>query len=404
MPNFKYKIRDKFGKLVTGTTTAENESAAVGALKEMGYIPISVTEIKSLAPQSVLTRFNRVHPSELLAFTRQFHSMEKSGIPILSSLEALAQETKNKYFSFVISEMARDVREGSSFSATLEKHKDIFDPVYTGMVKAAESAGKLDEIFGRLNELVEHEIAINAQIKSVTRYPKIVLGSLLIGFLILVTFVVPRFATIYGQFNAPLPLPTRILIGTYEAIKNYWYIFLLAGSGLVYAFMHYINSVSGRKKWDMFKIKVPVFGKIILMLIMARFARVTALLIKSGVPILELLELSAVTVGNVVIAKAIMDIKDSVNQGKGLSAPMRASNLFPATIIQMVTVGEQSGRVDELLMSVADYYESESNYTIKNLITYIEPTLLFILAIMVLIMALGIYMPMWNLMKVVKPA
>jgi type II secretory pathway component PulF len=390
--------------LVTGATTADTQEDAVRTIKDMGYTPISIQETRAVIPNVMFNWFKRVKPTELLAFTRQFYSMEKSGIPILASLESLAQEIKNKYFSLVLNQIVHDIKGGSSLSSALSKHGNVFDSIYIGMIKAAEGAGKIDEVLGRLTELIEHEIEIDAQIKAVTRYPKIVLAVLCVGFLILVTFVIPKFAAIYGQFNTPLPLPTRILIGTYAVLKKYWYLFIIVFAGIIYGFISYIKTKKGREKWDMFKIRVPVFGKIILMLVMSRFSRITALLIKSGVPILELLELSSAAVGNVVISKAVIDIRDSVNQGKGMSSPMKASGLFPSTIIQMVAIGEQSGRVDELLMSVSDYYDRESNYIVKNLITYIEPILICVLAIMVLIMVLGIYMPMWNLIKVYQPS
>jgi MSHA biogenesis protein MshG len=226
---------------------------------------------------------------------------------------------------------------------------------------------------------------------------------LCLAFLILVAFVIPRFAGVYGAFNAALPLPTRMLIGLNLAIRKFWYLFIIFIVAAAIIFKRFIRSSFGRPAWDNFKLKMPVFGPLVTMITMSRFARVTAVLMKSGVPILEILGLVSDTTPNIIIKRAIQNIKESVNQGKGISEPMKASSLFPPVVVQMVATGEQTGKVDELLLSVADYYDRESGYMIKNLTTYIEPILIFVLAVMVLIMALGIFMPMWNLIKVFKP-
>ncbi|MBM3252430.1 MAG: type II secretion system F family protein, partial [Candidatus Omnitrophica bacterium] len=271
------------------------------------------------------------------------------------------------------------------------------------MIKAAETGGMMEEVLRRLSDLIEQEIDTRARIKAATRYPMIAFFVLCVGFLIVVTFVIPRFATVYGQFNTLLPLPTRILIAINIAIKKFWYLFILGFAAAIFGFLRFINSKIGQPLWDNFKLKVPIFGPLIQMLVMSRFARVTAILLKSGVPILEVLDLVSSASGNIIIARAIENIKASVNQGKGMSEPMKVSNLFSPIVVQMVSIGEQTGKVDELLLSVADYYDRESSYMIKNLTTYIEPILIFVLAAMVLLMALGIFMPMWNLIRVFKP-
>jgi type II secretory pathway component PulF len=310
---------------------------------------------------------------------------------------------KNQYFKLVIEEISRDIRGGISFSEALKKHTGVFDEVYVNMIKAAEAGGLMVEILARLTELIEQEIDTRARIKSATRYPMIAFFVLCVGFLIVVAFVIPRFASVYSQFNATLPLPTRILIGLNLAVQKFWYLFILIIAALIFGFRRFVNSNTGRPVWDNFKLKVPVIGPLVEMLVMSRFARVTAVLLKSGVPILEVLSLVSGSTGNIIISRAIENIKKSVVQGKGMSEPMKVSNLFSPIVVQMVYIGEQSGKVDELLLSVADYYDRESGYMIKNLTTYIEPILIFVLATMVLMMALGIFMPMWNLIRVFKP-
>lgn len=404
MANFKYKARDKFAKLVTGTTDAVTKEEAVKKLQEMNYVIIGINEIREFAAKDLLSKFKRVKLEELSTFTRQLYSMQKAGLPLLSGLESIGEQTENRYFRAVISEIARDIRGGLSFSAAIKKHPGVFDDIYINMIKAAESGGLLVGILGRLTELIEQDIDNRSRIMAATRYPLLAFFVLCIGFLIIVTFVIPRFAIIYSQFNTALPLPTRILITISIALRKFWFFAILAVVGIIFGFMRFIHSEMGRPIWDNFKLKFPVFGPLVTMLVMSRFARVTAVLMKSGVPILEILDLVANTSGNIIIRRAIENIRASVNQGKGMSGPMKICGLFPPIVVNMVATGEQTGRIDELLLSVADYYDRESGYMIKNLTTYIEPILIFVLAVMVLIMALAIFLPMWNLIKLFRPA
>lgn len=404
MPNFKYKARDKFAKLVTGTTDAVTKDEAVKKLQEMNYVIIGINEIRKFPAKDLLSKFKRVKLEELSTFTRQLYSMQKAGLPLLSGLESIAEQTGNRYFRAVIDEIARDIRGGLSFSAAIKKHPGVFDDIYVNMIKAAESGGLLVGILGRLTELIEQEIDNRSRIMAATRYPLLAFLVLCIGFLIIVTFVIPRFAIIYSQFNTALPLPTRILITISIVLRKFWFFAIFAVVGIIFAFIRFIHSEMGRPIWDNFKLKLPVFGPLVTMLVMSRFARVTAVLMKSGVPILEILDLVANTSGNIIIRRAIENIRASVNQGKGMSGPMKVCGLFPPIVVNMVATGEQTGRIDELLLSVADYYDRESGYMIKNLTTYIEPILIFVLAVMVMIMALAIFLPMWNLIKLFRPA
>ncbi|MCX5713044.1 MAG: type II secretion system F family protein, partial [Candidatus Omnitrophica bacterium] len=381
MPNFKYKARDKFARAVSGEVVADDSAQAARKLQEMGYVPVFIDEVRFLRGASILDKFQRVSLYELSGFTRQLYALQKAGLPLLSSLTALSAQAKNTFFKKVIDDISRDIRGGLSFSEALRKYPRVFDNIYISMVHAAESGGNLANILERLATLIEQDMDTKNRIKGATRYPMIAFFVLCLGFTIVVTFVIPRFAMVYSHFNALLPLPTRILIAINVAIQHYWYIFLIIVTGLVIGFIQFLKTPFGRSIWDNIRLKVPVFGPLVTMLTMSRFTRITAILMKSGVPILEVLELSARTSGNVIIARAILNIKESVSQGKGISEPMKVSGLFPEAVVQMVAVGEQTGKVDELLLSVADYYDLESGYMIKNLTTYIEPILIFILAL-----------------------
>lgn len=402
--HFKYRARDKFAKLINGSILADNQQEAVKKLQEMGYVVLDITQGSEFASENIFNKFRGVSLEELSVFTRQLYSLQKAGLPLLLGLEAIHQQAENRYFKKIIGEIIRDIKGGLSLSASLKEHKRVFDDIYVNMIKAAEAGGLMEGILERLCNLLEQEIDTRSRIRASTRYPAIAFFALCLAFLILVTFVIPRFASLYGQFNAALPLPTRILIALNLAIRKFWYLFILGLGASVFGFLRFINSRCGRPVWDNFRLKVPVFGRLVTMLTMSRFARVTAVLMKSGVPILEILDLVSNTTGNIIVKRAILGIKESVNRGNGISEPMKLTNLFPPVVVQMVAVGEQTGRVDELLLEVADYYDRESGYMIKNLTTYIEPILIFFLGATVLIMALGIFMPMWDLIKIFRPS
>lgn len=402
MSKFIYKVRDKFGKLHSGTLALEKgtKDDAARRLREMGYVPVSISEGQEAVRIKGMERFKRVTLQELNNFTRQLYSLQKAGVPLLASLESIAKQTKNTYFRTTIEEVALDIKKGTFFGEAVARQAKVFGDFYISMVKAAETGGALQEILERLCSIIEQEIDAQQRIKAATRYPIIAFFALCIAFTIVITFVIPRFAALYRQFDAPLPLPTQILIGLSLGMRRYWYLILLLLGGAVFAFKYFIKTKSGRQLWDKLKLRIPIFGQLISMFIMSRFARVTAILMKSGVPILEVLGLVSRTSGNSIVSKAILDIRESVNQGKGMVEPMKVTELFTPVVIQMVAIGEETGRVDELLLSVADYYDRELDYTVKNLTTYIEPILIFILSSMVLVMALGIFMPMWNLIRV----
>lgn len=404
MPNFKYNARDNFAKLVSGIVAAASKEEAAKKLGDMGYFPLNIFEVREFASAHLLRRFQRVPLEEINTFTRQLYSLLKAGIPLLAALETINAQSANGYFKAIISQVTVDVKGGLSFSEALKRYGSVFDNVYISMIKSAEASGLMVDILGKLSNLIEQDMDTQSRIKAATRYPLLAFFVLCAAFLIVVIFVIPRFTAIYGQFNAQLPLPTRILIGINLVLQKYWYLFILFLGGTGFAFDRFIHSASGRPLWDNFRLKVPVFGPLVTMLTMARFTRVTGILMKSGIPILEILDLVAQAAGNIIIARAIINIKESVKQGRGISEPMKVSGLFPPIVVQMVSAGEQSGRVDELLLSAADYYDRESGYMIKNLTTYIEPILIFVLAVMVLVMALAIFMPMWNLIRIFRPS
>ena len=403
MPTYQYKARDVAGKAVNGLMGGESKDLVAAKLKELGYLPFSIKELKGYSRGiNIFEKFNKVKLSEINMFTRQFATLQKAGVSILLSLETLAQETINKKFKKAIEEITREIETGSTLSSALSRHPKIFGLLYANMVKTGEASGKLSEALNRLADLGEYEEKINMQIKAATRYPILVVVAIVVGFLVLTTLVIPRFANIYSQFTVKLPLPTQILLWLNFAIKNYWWFITIILLGLIAAFIKIINTKKGRFWWDGILLRFPVLGPLMLKITMSRFSRITGSLLQSGVPLFQILDLVSAGIGNSVIAAVIENIKKSISEGKDLSEPMRVSGMFTPTVIQMVKIGEQSGKLDELLLHISSYYDSRIEYTINNLTSLIEPILIFILGLAVLAMALGIFLPMWNLMSLFR--
>lgn len=403
MPNYHYKVRDKFSKPVSGIMSAENESAVAVKLSQLGFTPISITETKEAGKAAqFLSPAVRIKFSDLNMFTRQLATLQKAGLPILLSLSALRQQAQNRILKEVIAQVIRDIEAGLSLSAALEKYPLIFDPLYVNMVASGEASGRLDAVLERLADLIEHDETIRLRIKSATRYPLIVVAAIIIGFTILTTLVIPRYAKIYAQYTTTLPLPTQVLLGINYLVTKFWWLVIILAAAIYFIFKKYINTKAGRMAWDSFKLKVPVFGPLLLKLSISRFTRITSMLMRSGIPILKILDISSGSTGNVVVSRAIINIKNNVAEGKGISEPMKISGLFPPIVTQMVAVGEETGKLDDLLIHVSNYYQEQVDYTINNLTALIEPLLIVTLGLGVLFMALGVFLPMWNLMSIFK--
>lgn len=399
---YQYKVRNKYGHPSAGMMEGESREDVARRLETMGYKPVSIREKGHSPAAGIIDRMSRVNQEEITFFTRQLVTMLAAGLPITMGLSALREQAKNKYLAGIISGIARDIEAGSSFAEALSRHPHIFNELYVATVRVGEAAGILDEVLSNLADLREYEADTRAKIKTAVRYPLIVFVSLCIGALIMVGVVMPRFMGLFSRMEIPLPLPTKILIWATTTVQNYWYLGLIFLAVVIFVFRKYLKTRTGRMYWDSFKLRVPVFGPLIFKVLMARFARVTAMLMKSALPILQVLELVSRSMGNVVISRAINDIHKSVSEGKGMSGPMRSSGIFTPVVVQMVAVGEETGKVDELLFRVSEHYKQQVDYTVKNLTTLIEPVFVAILGAGVLLMALAVLLPMWNLVALLR--
>lgn len=402
MPLYIYKARDKFGKLINGTLQADAESVAVAQLKRNELMVVSLEAVRERKGFPGFRFLRRVSSSELNMFTRLFYTLEKAGLPIINALNGILEQITSKTLKDAVARIVKDVEGGLMLSAAFEKHPDVFGPLYINMIKAGETSGTLDANLERLAVLGESEERTNMRIKSATRYPIVVITAMVAAFLFLTNFIVPKFAKLYASFKVDLPLPTRTLLGINYVSQHYWWLVLIIMVVGFIVFKQFVKTKAGRYWWDGVKLKVPVFGPLVLKLSMSRFARITGVLMHSGIPILTILDLTKDSAGNAVIAKTIGDIRKSVNEGKGMVDPMRESKMFPPIVVQLVAAGEEVGKIDELLLHVADYYDQQVDYTINNLITLIEPILIFILGGCVLFLALAIFLPIWNMASLFK--
>jgi len=404
MPLYRYRARDKDGALHTGTMEAARKEGVADQLSGMGHIPVLIEEQEqsSLAGMDLGALFSKVSSQDLIIFSRQLSTLMSAGIPFIQSLVTLERQSENPRLKAAISQIRRDVEGGSTFSDALARQPKIFNKLYISMIRAGEAAGILDDILSRLALLAEHEAETRARVKAAVRYPLIVVIAICAAFAFLVTFVIPKFAGIFAQFKTELPLPTRILISINYVVQNYWYLIILGVILTVWGVIWYLGTPAGRWQWDRLKLKLPVFGILFQKVALSRFARIFGAMQKSGISMMLTLEIAGETVGNVVIARAVETMGESLRDGKGLTAPMESSGLFPPLVVQMMSVGEETGQLDSMLNKVSDYYDMDVEYTLRNLSTMIEPILLLFVGGMVLFLALGIFLPMWNLMSLFK--
>lgn len=343
----------------------------------------------------------RVKPQELAVFTRQLWTLQKAGIPLLSSLVSLRDQTRTPAFKKTLSGVIKEVESGAPFSAALSAHPTVFKALYFNMVKAGEASGKLDEVLLHLAQMLEFEVKTADKIRSAMLYPAVTFAALVAAFIAIVTVVMPKFIDMYARFHAQLPLPSRILLGINDAVRYHGPELVVGIAAIVFIFRYLTSLSQGRYLWDNFRIHFPVLGPLIMNVDMSRFAKILSELLSSGVPILQALRLVSDTVDNALIQRAILRISASVNEGRGMAEPMASAGFFTPMVVQMVAVGEMSGKTDELLAHAAEYYREHVENMTKNLSSLLEPLLICFMGGLVLLLALGVFLPIWQLVYVV---
>jgi type IV pilus assembly protein PilC len=401
---YAYKVRDTGGKLVEGNLDADNEQLLVAKLRSMGYTPIDIKAQKAetLSRELHLPGRTGVKLKDVAVFSRQFATMINSGLSLLRSLSILAEQTENKALGAVIQHVRIDVEKGSSLSAALSKHPKVFNRLYVSMVKAGEVGGALDDVLLRLASTIEKQLELRRKVRSAMTYP-IVVAFLVLGIVsAMLLFIIPMFKSLYKELGGKLPLPTQVLIDISSFVRGLWYFVAIAMIAAVVAFRRWVNTEKGRKQWDRIKLRGPVFGALVRKTALARFTRTLAALVRSGVPILEALEIVADTSGNDVVAVGIHDAQTAVKQGEPLASRLEQHPVFPPMLVQMIAVGEETGAVDEMLDKVADFYDQEIEATVAALTSLIEPLLIVVMGACVGGMVISLYLPMFNIIKLIK--
>jgi len=401
---FAYKVRDKEGKMVAGTLEADSQAVVATKLRSMGFAPVLIEEQKkNVGKMEVkLPWSGRVKAKDLAVFSRQFATMINSGLSLLRALNILAEQTENAKLAATIADIRTEVEKGTSLSAALTKHPKVFKRLYVAMIRAGEIGGVLDSVLMRLAENLEKEVALKQKIKSAMTYPTVVFGLVIMILIGMLIFVVPTFKNLYKDLGGSLPLPTRVLIGLSDNAKKFWYLVAGATIGAAVGIKRWIGTDAGRGKWDALKLKAPIFGTLVHKSALSRFSRTLSVLMRSGVPILQSLDIVKETVSNSVMSHAVADVSSSVKEGESIARPLERHDVFPPMVVQMISVGEETGALDTMLGKVADFYDQEVEATVDALTSLIEPVLIAVMGVVVGGMVVALYMPMFNIIKLIQ--
>ncbi|CAN5895310.1 MSHA fimbrial biogenesis protein MshG [soil metagenome] len=405
MPFFAYKARNARGELVEGVLESADSNAVASQLFNTGVTPVQITATSKPVASHSASWWKRISEPKVLAidvqlFSRQLYTLLKSGVPIMRGLAGLQETSVNKAFSKLIQDLRESLDAGRELSAAMRRHPNAFTAFYISMVRVGEMTGKLDDIFLRLYAHLEFEREMRERVKTALRYPMFVMIAMVIAMAIINIFVIPAFAKVFAGFNAELPLMTRVLIATSNFTVEYWPVIFGLLIVAVLGFRAFIATTNGRYLWDRTKLRIPIVGRIILKGTLARFSRSFALSSKSGVPIVQALNVVAQTVDNAYISSRIEQMRDGVERGESILRTAAVSGVFTPIVLQMIAVGEETGALDDLMDEIAAMYEHEVEYELKTLSSNIEPILIVGLGALVLVLALGIFLPIWDLGKV----
>lgn len=400
---FRYRARDPSGGPRDGTVEAGDARVAGARVREMGLTPLSVEEKRTggLNKEITLPGSNRVKLKELAIFSRQFATMINSGLSLLRALSVLAEQTESKALAAVIDEVRDEVEAGRSLSDALSDH-DAFPKLYIAMVRAGETAGTLDEVLERVAETLEKDVALRSKVKSALTYPVVVLILAVLLTVVMLIFIVPTFVGMFDELGGTLPLPTRILLFMSDGVRGFWYLLVFLPIILWQGYKRAVKVPAVRARLDQLKLKLPVFGPLFHKLAIARFTRNLGTLLRAGVPILQALEITADTINNAVIGKATDDVRSGVREGESVARPLGRHAVFPPMVVQMISVGEESGAIDTMLGKIADFYDQEVSATTESLTAMLEPIMIAVLGGIVGSMVISLYMPMFEIFELIQ--
>jgi type IV pilus assembly protein PilC len=401
---YAYKVRDRSGKVLSGTLDADNTALVANRLRQMGYVPIAIDKKSGSGVKkdvSIPGFSNRVKLKDIAIFSRQFATMINSGLTLLRSLSILTVQTESKFFSSVIDSLRADIQSGSSLSQAMARHPKQFNRLYVAMIRAGETGGNLDTTLNELATTIEKQVELRGKIRSALAYPCMVLALVCCILTAMLVFIVPIFKKMYDSLKGTLPLPTRMLITISNIMVHAFPFLILAAAGAAYGYKRWVRTPAGRQARDRILLRVPIFGSLARKTAMTRFSSTLATLLASGVPVLESLEITSETVNNIVVANGVKAISEGAKKGEPLTRPLEDHPVFPPMVTQMMAVGEETGALDTLLRKIATFYEQEVARTVEALTSLLEPLLIVVLGGAVGTMVVSLYMPMFNIIKLV---
>ncbi len=403
MPSFDYFGRAADRSPVTGALDGGSAAQVAEALMSRGIVPVVIEPTQVLeSAQDTWARLrgrDSVDAMELLMFSRQMHTLLKAGVPLLRALQGLQRSTRHPGVRNLLRELLKSLDEGFELSQAMAMHRKVFDDFYLAMVRVGESTGGLPQIFLSLHDHLAFQRFMREQIDSALRYPKFVVGAMVVAMIVINVMVIPAFAKVFANLNTELPLMTRILLGTSQAFLDYWPAMLVGAVAAVAACKVWLGTAAGRLLWDRWKLHIPIAGKVVQKGALARACRALALALRSGVPVLPALALAADVVGNAWLARALAGMRGSIERGESVLMAANRAQVFTPVVLQMIMVGEESGSLDQMLEEIGQDYQREVEYELKTMSQQIEPVLILVLGAMVLVLALGVFMPMWDLGK-----
>ena len=398
MPTYRYSAMDQNGRTVTGTLEADSFELVRAKLSDLSYHVLSIKQAKNAGGfKGAFNNMQRVGLRDLVVFSRQFATMIDAGLSVVKCLDILQKQTRNPKMKEVIGEVKRDVAGGMSLTEAIQKHPRIFSPLYINMMRSAEAGGILDTVLDRLSGFLEKEQETRNKIKSAMMYPAVVFCFATLMLLGLLFFVLPKFKGIFETMGLDLPLTTKLMLNSSTYMKNYWYIFLVVIVGSVVLMKAFSQTERGKYAIDAAKLRLPIFGDLILKTCVSRFARTFGTLITSGVPVLRALEIVSETAGNRVISETVVRAKQSIKEGEKISTPLFGSKIFPVMVTQMIAIGEETGRLDQMLEKVSNFYDDEVDNTLKGLTSLIEPLMIVGLGLIVGFIAVSVISPIYSL-------
>lgn len=408
MSQFHFTGRDAQGSKVSGSREAGSADSLASELLAERITPLTIEEQAQASDNDVFAqlkeslRRKHVDLEELIIFCRQMYSLSKAGVPIIRAIGGLAESSRNLYLREVLQAVRSDLEGGQGMAVALNAHPKVFNTLFVSMISVGENTGQLDQAFRQLSVYLELERETRKRIKQATRYPLFVLSAMAVALVVINLFVIPAFAKVFAQFKADLPWATQILIGTSQFFQDFWWLLALLFGGSLFGFFKWIETDAGALKWDQIKLRLPIVGGIFERIALARFTRTFAMMYRAGVPLLQTLSINSASVGNRYIGQAILAMREGIERGEALTRTASASGLFTSLVLQMMAVGEETGALDDLFVEVADFYEQEVDYDLKQLADAIEPILIVAMGIMVLVLALGVFLPMWELASAAK--